>query len=822
MVAEGFRVKGKKVAVEAVGPPITFVNVYHYPAYLPDDPLSALAQYGKVKSVTFATMSIRQKKLNGVRVVRIEMSKPVPNFTTIAGHRVMFEYRGMRRVCARCGEVDHMASACSAPYCARCGAFGHETVGCAAECKRCGGHHGTRDCFRRRSYASAIRGFLPANDPALERDPPRGSALPKAVDAPSRLQVVSPKPAPPAQKKIPSYWDTGMVRRSPSNTPEAERQRRPQTKRRVAPAEATRSLCRRTVTPACQVTWKQFRLNQRRQPRRRQPSRVRRIKLLGLTTRLGQKRKATPTTRNRRTIREKVKPNSPPKAYASQTLMTHPSDLHDCQLEPVPHVLLGDFNCVVDSTRDVRDEGDQPTTPKGSPGTRTSSTTWRLDPALLKDDTRRQNIENILKESIRAAPPVTPGEWDRLKAAWKALLQEEGRARKRRITKEMNELLRRIRIIQNADSLTACTTAYLASLQSRFNRLLQDNTQRPGQTQGQLGETMEVDLRELSGNGCMKITVATRPDGTTIDDPAEVEAIIRNYFKATYQETEPGQAPPAVSVMPAKTANQLNMLINAFLWEGKPAPVKRSLLQLPPSEGGLGLPHVLTTSKVLTLKTARLLHQAGNYLGRGLLRYWCGTNNSCLDGHRYPGPLAETPSRFYKVASTTMRMIEKEAPDCDIDADPHARIGEILTCNRLGEEEKQQAKNAKQAIKTQGRGLPRETQDFLWKKAWKLLPTRQRLHQWGIAPDARCPNCRRIETQRRYKDNFPLLSSKPFSRPVADSYLAPRHVDVDSRVPTGKTGRAFLPLVLPPPARGTEAPGLRPSSPTPPTPAGRK
>ncbi|KAH6932863.1 hypothetical protein HPB50_010423 [Hyalomma asiaticum] len=32
-------------------------------------------------------------------------------------------------------------------------------------------------------------------------------------------------------------------------------------------------------------------------------------------------------------------------------------DLHQLLLEPLPHVLLGDFNCVVDSQRDVRGPG---------------------------------------------------------------------------------------------------------------------------------------------------------------------------------------------------------------------------------------------------------------------------------------------------------------------------------------------------------------------------------------------------------------------------------------------------------------------------------
>ncbi|KAH6937098.1 hypothetical protein HPB50_025534 [Hyalomma asiaticum] len=208
MVAEGFRLNHEKVAVEAVGPPVTYVNVYRLPAYLPDDVLTnALQQYGKVKSVTFATVATRQNKLNGVRVVKMEMSKPVPNFTTIQGHRVMCEYRGMRRVCARCGDDGHMASACTRPYCKRCGVFGHDTEGCVEECKRCGGHHGTRDCFRRRSYVAAARGFPPASDPPPNRDQSSEPALSKASTSTSGLQVLKPKSPLPTKKKTPNYWD---------------------------------------------------------------------------------------------------------------------------------------------------------------------------------------------------------------------------------------------------------------------------------------------------------------------------------------------------------------------------------------------------------------------------------------------------------------------------------------------------------------------------------------------------------------------------------------------------------------------------------------
>ncbi|KAH6936806.1 hypothetical protein HPB50_023172 [Hyalomma asiaticum] len=137
----------------------------------------------------------------------MEMSKPVPNFTTIQGHRIMCEYRGMRRVSARCGDDGHMASACMKSYCKRCGVFGHDTEGCVEECKRCGGHHGTRDCFRRRSYVAAARGFLSASDPPPNSDQSSEPALSMAPASTSGLQVLKPKSPLPTKKKTPNYWD---------------------------------------------------------------------------------------------------------------------------------------------------------------------------------------------------------------------------------------------------------------------------------------------------------------------------------------------------------------------------------------------------------------------------------------------------------------------------------------------------------------------------------------------------------------------------------------------------------------------------------------
>lgn len=909
--------------------------------------------------------------------------------------------------------------------------------------------------------------------------------------------------------------------------------------------------------------------------------------------------------------------------------------LHEHLLEPLPHVLVGDFNCVVDSTRDIRGPGrggstyhakelvkilrhlrltdawvhlhgdtfaptrssrstasridrayvpdfllpsviscttstlpaslDKKTdhipvitTVRGSPGPRAGDECWRLDPALLKDAASLQEVKSAIVETVRGVPRVTAEAWDDLKSAWGDILRKTGRERKRRITREMNELLRRRRIIEGADTLTACTQDYLDSLQVRYDRLLQELTQRSGATQQSEGEDSTVDLREAYGNASLKITELRRPDGTTTVDPAEITAIFRDHFKSAFQEpqprgpeTEPGLltdlcsklrrldgdecvtlcgeasleelryavksmtpnsapgtdgltaafyatffdvlgdpllalvnqvltqhskpnsfsagrivlilkegAPPCepaswrpitllntdykivatilnnrlkpflpdiiaahqscavpgrsifanlsltrdvfeyasrkqvsgaffsldqakafdrvrhsylfgllgefglpesfvevikllyselrcsvlvngsttdefmytrgirqgcplgptlfvlsiepllttlasdelfrglpltgtdelkvlayaddvslfvrtpssierfrrtfaryaevsgaqlnegkskallfgrfpagaagniqtvstvkvlgvyftcegvaastwarvlqraqqlierallhdltlhekalaaktsvcalaayasrVAVMPAKTATQLSKIINAFLWNGKPPPVRRHLLQLAVSEGGLGLPHVQSLAKILALKTARSLFQAGDYYGRRLLLYWSGANNTWLGASGHPGPLAEPPAPFYKAASATMRMLSKEAPSGNVDEDPPARLIEALTLSQLSDADKSKAEAAKRSLARLGRSSPRPVRDFLWKKAWGVLPTRQRLHKFGIVPDAKCPNCREVESQTHALQQ--CSAAKPVWRLVARTF----------------------------------------------------
>ncbi|KAL1415283.1 hypothetical protein MTO96_029553 [Rhipicephalus appendiculatus] len=122
---------------------------------------------------------------------------------------------------------------------------------------------------------------------------------------------------------------------------------------------------------------------------------------------------------------------------------------------------------------------------------------WRLDPSLLEDETCVERIRDRLRESLRNAFPMTPQVWDDLKTAWRTILQEHGRARKRRLTAQMNELLRRMRISRGADSLTACTRGYLDSLKASYTRLLKLSTRRPVRAHGQSANPASLDLNEV-------------------------------------------------------------------------------------------------------------------------------------------------------------------------------------------------------------------------------------------------------------------------------------------------------------------------------------
>ncbi|KAH6920360.1 hypothetical protein HPB50_028652 [Hyalomma asiaticum] len=223
--------KGSECKFEYRGVQTKVVRVFGFPK-LEDAGLLAreMANYGKVLGVSEEYIPGWPEVLSGIRRVRIEMIRSVPNLLRVEDKVVMYEYEGVVRFCRRCSLPGHHAAECETPKCERCGKFGHQT--CSAACTRCGGDHGVFSC-RVRTFASVATraptrgeaGGVPAeseqNFPTLERPPqPKGpapgekvsdkggekseSGLAEAVPSPA-AEVVPASPANEAAVYRPEY-----------------------------------------------------------------------------------------------------------------------------------------------------------------------------------------------------------------------------------------------------------------------------------------------------------------------------------------------------------------------------------------------------------------------------------------------------------------------------------------------------------------------------------------------------------------------------------------------------------------------------------------
>lgn len=111
------------------------------------------------RTTPFKQTSGRTVRSSGSRTRRTRTAPPCS--PTRGSHRVMCEYRGMRLVCAWCGQEGHFGATCNTPQCNRCGIFRHTTDGCTAPCKGHGHNHATRDCTQRRSYSAVAEAVDP-------------------------------------------------------------------------------------------------------------------------------------------------------------------------------------------------------------------------------------------------------------------------------------------------------------------------------------------------------------------------------------------------------------------------------------------------------------------------------------------------------------------------------------------------------------------------------------------------------------------------------------------------------------------------------------
>ncbi|KAG0441165.1 hypothetical protein HPB47_016026 [Ixodes persulcatus] len=104
-------IANQSVPIVPTGPQVTNVTCLFPPTFVRNDQLvQALAPYGKVIDVTYATYHRTATVKTGTRFIRMEMKEanPLPNFLRVAGHRATFDYRGLKRVCRRCRQEGHI------------------------------------------------------------------------------------------------------------------------------------------------------------------------------------------------------------------------------------------------------------------------------------------------------------------------------------------------------------------------------------------------------------------------------------------------------------------------------------------------------------------------------------------------------------------------------------------------------------------------------------------------------------------------------------------------------------------------------------------
>ncbi|KAG0409905.1 hypothetical protein HPB47_012977 [Ixodes persulcatus] len=191
-------IANQSVPIVSTGPQVTNVTCLFLPTFVRNDQLvQALAPYGKVIDVSYATYHRTATVKTGTRFIRMEMKEanPMPNVLRVAGHRATFDYRGLRRVCRRCRQEGYVRAQCTTGYCDRCGVFGHPTEGCTTNSRRCGGTHATVNCTAKRSYSSMVAGNYATDFPALD---PGNATSPIAPEAPAvpPVSTVAP-PSPP-------------------------------------------------------------------------------------------------------------------------------------------------------------------------------------------------------------------------------------------------------------------------------------------------------------------------------------------------------------------------------------------------------------------------------------------------------------------------------------------------------------------------------------------------------------------------------------------------------------------------------------------------
>ncbi|KAM7312497.1 hypothetical protein ISCGN_009402 [Ixodes scapularis] len=165
--------------------------------------------------------------------------------------------------------------------------------------------------------------------------------------------------------------------------------------------------------------------------------------------------------------------------------------------------------------------------------------TWRLDISLLRDEPSISSLRQSIRASLTAVA-LTPAQWDALKSDCRFFATAAGKSLRRRTTEALNEVVRRIRIVQRGVVRTSLMFEYLTVLRDRHQRLLSMSSRSAvaQRLRDQPVEDPEV-LRCLratraGGDGYSYVPSVHLADGSLSEDPREIGAVFRNFFSSLF------------------------------------------------------------------------------------------------------------------------------------------------------------------------------------------------------------------------------------------------------------------------------------------------
>lgn len=176
-------------------------------------------------------------------------------------------------------------------------------------------------------------------------------------------------------------------------------------------------------------------------------------------------------------------------------------------------------------------------------GTISSHDMWRMDICLLADPDSVASLKDQLK------PGPQRNEWEDLKSSWRKILMEAGRKRKARISRELDEALRRLRIIKSGQ-MTFAMRDYEGLLRARYERLLRQSSSAAGRAfvQGRpLSDPSAlryIRAGSVDDVGRAHVPHVVLPNGAASSRPADISEVFTHHFREFFKASGERESSP--------------------------------------------------------------------------------------------------------------------------------------------------------------------------------------------------------------------------------------------------------------------------------------